>query len=130
MEQTSGVKKRILIIEDEKFLRDLYVQVLTDEGYEVTGAADGEEGINAIKNNNYDLVLTDILMPKLNGIDLLKKIKAENPQVLLNTKIVLLTNLGQESTISEGLKIGAAGCLVKSDYTPDKLVEIIKKYLN
>ena len=76
-EQTK--KSRILVVEDETFLRDLYVEILADEGYEVDTAADGAEGLKKIQMGGYDLILLDIVLPKMDGIEILKNIKA-NPR--------------------------------------------------
>lgn len=127
MEQTA-VKKRILICEDEKFLRDLYIQILTDEGYEIKSASDGQEAFNAIHEGGYDLILLDILMPKLTGLDVLKKLQVEKP-LKPNKKIIFLTNLGQDSAIAEGISMGVRGYLVKSDYTPDQIIKEVRGFL-
>ncbi|KKR71167.1 MAG: Sigma-54 dependent DNA-binding response regulator [Microgenomates group bacterium GW2011_GWC1_41_8] len=125
-EQTK--KSRILVVEDETFLRDLYVEILADEGYEVDTAADGAEGLKKIQMGGYDLILLDIVLPKMDGIEILKNIKANPPQNK-NGSIVMLTNLGQEAVISEGVSLGVRGHIIKSDYTPDKLIAEVKQLL-
>ena len=125
-EQTK--KSRILVVEDETFLRDLYVEILTDEGFEVEAAADGAEGLKKIQMGGYDLILLDIVLPKMDGIEILKNIKANPPQNK-NGAIVMLTNLGQEAVISEGVSLGVRGHIIKSDYTPDKLIAEVKQLL-
>ena len=125
-EQTK--KSRILVVEDETFLRDLYVEILADEGYEVDTAADGAEGLKKIQMGGYDLILLDIVLPKMDGIEILKNIKANPPQNK-NGAIVMLTNLGQEAVISEGVSLGVRGHIIKSDYTPDKLIAEVKQLL-
>ncbi|MBI4137617.1 response regulator [Candidatus Roizmanbacteria bacterium] len=126
MEETK--KQRILVVEDETFLRDLYVEILMDEGYEVDSAADGDEGLKKIQQGGYDLILLDIVLPKMDGIEILKTIKANPPQNK-NGAIVMLTNLGQEAVISEGVSLGVRGHIIKSDYTPDKLISEVKQLL-
>ncbi|MCR4263191.1 MAG: response regulator [Candidatus Roizmanbacteria bacterium] len=126
MEETK--KSRILVVEDETFLRDLYVEILTDEGYQVDSAADGAEGLKKIQIGGYDLILLDIVLPKMDGIEILKTIKANPPQNK-NGAIVMLTNLGQEAVISEGVSLGVRGHIIKSDYTPDKLLAEVKQLL-
>ena len=128
MKQVTDVKKRILVVEDEKFLRDLYVQILSEEGYEVKPASDGEEGFSAMHEGGYDLVLLDILMPKMTGLDILHKLQ-KNPPLKPNSKIIFLTNLGQDSAIAQGISLGVRGYLVKSDYTPDQIIKEVKNFL-
>jgi DNA-binding response OmpR family regulator len=86
------MSKKILIIEDEEALLDIYVTLLKEEGFEVDGARDGQEGLDKMLTGGYDLVLLDIIMPRLNGRDVLTKYKESAPK-LPNKKIVPLTNL-------------------------------------
>ena len=124
----AGLKKRILVVEDELYLRDLYLEILKEEGFEVDSACDGEEAYEKMKAGGYDLVLLDIMLPKMDGLEVLRKLK-ENKLQNLNKAILLLTNLGQETIISEGVSLGVRGYLIKSDYTPDNLVKEIKEAL-
>ena len=122
-------QKKILIIEDEIFIIELYEHVLTKEGYKVSMATNGEEALNQIKSNpDLDLILLDILLPKLNGIELLRKIKSDNETK--HIKVVLLSNLAQESIISEAFKIGAFGYIRKSSINPYQLSDTIYKILS
>lgn len=120
--------KKILLVEDEFFIRDLYERYLTKNGYEVISAIDGEDGLNKAMDNKVDLILLDIMMPKLTGLEVLKKIKSEE-NVSKDTPIYLLTNLGQESIIKEAFKLGAEGYLLKAKMLPKQIVEEIKKIL-
>lgn len=124
-----GKKQRILIVEDDKLLRDLYFELLSDEGYEVDQAANGEEGEQRIQEGGYDLVLLDIMLPKIDGLQILKDLKDHSPKKK-NGPIVLLTNLGQDATIKEGLGSGAAAYLIKSSLTPDQVLQEVKTFLN
>lgn len=129
-EQTNGNgNKKILVVEDEVYLRDLYIEILKQEGYNVDSAAEGEEAFSKMKTGGYDLVLLDIMLPKMDGIQILKKLKEEKPEKP-NKSVLLLTNLGQETIISEGVSLGVRGYLIKSDYTPDQLLAEVKKALN
>jgi len=123
-----SVKKKILVVEDERFLRDLYVQILTEEGYLMTPAEDGEEALKYLQEGGFDLVLLDIMLPKLNGIEILRKLKGQ-PPLNPNKEIVLLTNLGQDALVAEGISLGVRGYLIKSDYTPDQIIAEVKKIL-
>ena len=120
-------QERILIVDDDQLLRELYVDILTTEGYVVDQARNGEEGFKKIKEGGYGLVLLDIIMPKLNGLDIMRQIKTDPPKNP-NKKIVFLTNLDNEEQIREALKLGN-GYLIKSQITPGNLVEEVQTYL-
>jgi len=122
--------KRILVVEDDQFLRDLYVEILTSAGYQVEQAPDGESGYNLIKKGGYDLVLLDIMLPKLDGISILRKIQQETPPETPNQIVVVLSNLGQESVIAEAVNLGARGYMIKSDLTPEQALNEVKRYLS
>jgi len=126
--QTAPVKK-ILIVEDDKYLRDLYVEILQDEGFFVENAADGEEGYKKIFHGGYDLVLLDIMLPKMSGLTILQKMKEETPPLSPNGMIVILSNVGQETTIAKAIALGARGYMIKSDYTPNKVINKIQEFL-
>lgn len=122
-------KKRILVVEDERYLRELYIEILQTEGYEVDCAADGEEGYQALYNGGYDLVLLDIILPKMDGLKILQKLARETPPKKPNGAIIILSNLGQDTFITEGVALGARGYMIKSDYTPDQIIAEVKNYL-
>jgi CheY-like chemotaxis protein len=117
--------KKILLIEDEFFIRDLYERYLKKSGYEVLTAVDGEDGLNKALNNQVDLILLDIMMPKMTGIEVLEKIKQDN-SIGKNTPVYLLTNQVQESIIKEAFKLGAEGYLIKAQLLPKQIVEEIQ----
>ncbi len=120
--------KKILVAEDDEFLRQLYSDVLRGEGYTVEVAMDGEEALKKIQEGGWDLVLLDIIMPKLSGLDVMKKAK-ESPQPLnLNKSIVFLTNLDKGEEIKEALILGN-GYLIKSQITPGDLLKEVQLYL-
>lgn len=119
-------QKKILIVEDDLFIRELYERTLTQAGYAVVTAADGEEGLKLAKDAP-DLVLLDIMLPKVHGIDVLKKLKED--QTTKNLPIVMLTNLGQENIMNEAFKIGAAGYLVKMRFEPQEIVNYVQEFL-
>lgn len=118
----------ILIIEDDYFIRELYERQLNKRGYSVVSAADGAEGLVKAAEVNPNLILLDIMLPKLNGLDLLGTLKAK-PETQ-NIPVVLLTNLGQESVIKEGFKLGAKGYLIKSAYTPEQIINEVESFLS
>lgn len=123
-------QKRILVVEDEQVLRDLYVQILRDAGYLVEQAEDGELALAALVRGGYDAVLLDIILPKLDGLKILEKLARETPPQKPNRVVIILSNLGQEDVIAKSISLGAQGYMIKSDFTPDQVVKQIKYYLD
>ncbi|MCL4387173.1 MAG: response regulator [Patescibacteria group bacterium] len=123
------MSQRILVVEDDQFLRELYEELLTDEGYEVEVAADGDEGLTKASTGGYQLVLLDIMLPKRDGLEILRQLK-DNPPKEQNGPVVLLTNLGQDAIIKEGFDLGAVGYLIKSAMTPDQVLHEVGTFLN
>ena len=121
--------QRILVVEDDQFLRELYNELLRDEGYDVDLAPDGEDGLAKILKGGYDLVLLDIMLPKIDGLEVLRRVKKQTTQTP-NGAVVLLTNLGQDSIIKEGFNLGASGYLIKSAMNPDQVLAEVKVFLN
>lgn len=119
---------RILVVEDDQFLRDLYNELLTEEGYTVELAGDGEEGHMKASAGGFDLVLLDIMLPKIDGLEVLRRLKNTPPKVH-NGPVVLLTNLGQDAIIKEGFSLGATGYIIKSAMTPDQVLNEVKVFL-
>lgn len=120
--------KKILIIEDDKFLRDLITQKLKKEGFGVAEAVDGEKGLKKIKAEKPDLVLLDLILPGIDGFEVLAKAK-EDP-VLAEVPVIILSNLGQKDDIERGLRLGAVDYLIKAHFTPGEIIEKIKKALS
>lgn len=124
---TQGETKKILIIEDEVTLRELYVQILIKEGYSVESASNGDEGYKLLSEKSYDLVLLDIILPKMDGLQILEKFKQEGKQI--SGAVVLLTNLSQDLVLSKAKEFGVRGYMVKSDLTPAEILTEVKGYL-
>lgn len=118
---------KILIIEDDKFMRELLTRKLQGEGMEVGVAQDGEEAIKKIKEELPKLVLLDLILPGLNGFEVLKEIKS-NPATA-KIPVIILSNLGQTEEVEKGLKLGADDYLIKAHFTPDEIVDKIRKVL-
>lgn len=119
--------KKILIVEDDKFLRELIKRKLIGEGFEVVEAIDGEEALKKVKEEKVDLVLLDLILPSIDGFEVLSRIK-ENPD-LVSLPVIILSNLGQREEIERGLKLGAVDYLVKAHFTPGEIIEKIKSIL-
>jgi DNA-binding response OmpR family regulator len=115
--------KKILLVEDDFSIRELYQRVLADTHYNVITADDGVEGLKAVNENNPDLILLDIMMPRMNGIDVLKELKA-NPKTA-QIPVVLLSNLGQESVTNKAKELGAKAYIIKIKITPPELIQRI-----
>lgn len=121
------IGKRILIVEDEQDIRELYAEILREEGFEVSEAWNGEVGLTHALSGKYDLLLLDIMLPKVDGLQILKEIK-KKPE-LAKIPVVLLTNLGSDAVIREGFALGAQSYIIKSEYTPDQVVDEVKKVI-
>lgn len=122
------LSKKICLIEDEDFIRDLYKRQLDQNGFSTDAFSNGTTGLGAIQKNEYDLILLDIMLPDMNGLEILKKIKEAG--LAKKVPIVFLTNLGQDTIIQEGYKLGAVGYLIKASLTPDQLIQEIMNFLN
>lgn len=120
--------KRILLIEDDQFTRDLYIDVFNASGYEMDSAPDGEAGLVKAKEGGYDLILLDVMMPKLDGLGVLKGLKS-SPAKKANGPIILCTNLAHDPVVKEALETGAKDYIVKAEYNPDELLTKLKTYL-
>ncbi len=119
---------KILIVEDDQFLREFYQELLAGEGYTVDAAEDGQVGSEKAKLGGYDLILLDIMLPKEDGLGVLRDLKVAPPGQK-NGPIVVLTNLGQDSIIKQAFALGAAGYLIKSAMNPDEVLTEVKSYL-
>lgn len=118
---------KILIVEDDELLREVYSDTLTGEGYTIDTAEDGEEAYTKMSQGGWDLVLLDIIIPKMSGLDVAQKIK-ENPPTIPIKAMVFLTNLDKGEEIKTALQLGN-GYLIKSQITPGDLVREVKVYL-
>lgn len=117
-------KKRVLIIEDDIPLLDLYDKKFTARGYEVIRAEDGVKGLAATEKENPDIILLDIMLPMMNGFEVLKRIKKNEKTAKM--PIVILSNYGEMPNITEGLLGGAAEYLIKVEHTPEEVVEVVE----
>ncbi len=121
------VNTKILIIEDDKFLRDLAIQKLSKEHLQVVTAVDGEQGIVVAERELPDIILLDILLPGIDGFEVLKRLRS-NP-VFAKTRVAMLSNFGQREDIDRALHAGADQFFIKANYTLDEIVEEIKKMI-
>src|SRR3990167_2479555 len=119
---------RILVVEDEQYLRDLYTDILAEEGYSVESAEDGNQGLEKIKKGGWDLVLLDIILPGIDGIEIMKQVKRYPPANPIK-KVIFITNLDKDKEMGQAQALGD-GYIIKSQITPDVLIGKIKTYLN
>lgn len=118
---------KILLVEDEPSIRDLYSRQLTKAGFTVIQAEDGNKALAALKETTFEVILLDIMLPGINGLQVLREFKTQNPNS--STKVILLTNLGQDTVIKEGFTLGAVAYLIKASYTPDQVVAEVNNIL-
>lgn len=120
------MKKKILLIEDEELLTDLLQRKLTQEGYEVLTARDGEEGLKMIKEIKPNLILLDIIMPKKNGFEVMEEIIKDKE--LKKIPIIIISNSGQPVELDRARKLGAKDWLIKTQFDPQEvLIKVTKQ---
>ncbi len=119
---------KILIVEDDQFIREMYTLILTKEGYEVTEAPDGAAGLVEARKGGFDCILLDLMMPQVDGLTVLQELK-DNPPKQKNGPIIVLSNLAYSDAKEKALKLGAADFLVKADLDPKEVREAVGKAL-
>ncbi|RMD58846.1 response regulator [Candidatus Parcubacteria bacterium] len=124
---SKAIKAKILLAEDDRFISLAYKDGLSRAGFEVVHAQDGEEAILKIKKEKPDLILLDLIMPDVNGFEVLKEIKQDKE--LSKIPVIILSNLGQDADIEKGKKLGAADYLIKANVSISEVVEKIKQFL-
>lgn len=118
------MKKNILIVEDDEFFRDLLKKKLLSLGFNILEAANGEDGVEQTKQKKPDLIILDLLLPNIDGFEVLSKVKANADTSLI--PIIIVSNLGQQEDVERGLKLGAADYLIKSQFDIESIVAKIK----
>lgn len=120
--------KQILVVDDDAYIRDLYGEILQSAGYTVTYAVDGKEAFDYMKKGGFDLILLDVMLPQMDALAVLKALEKQ-PPVRPNGPIILLTNLAQDPTITELMRLGASAYVIKVDLTPDQVIAKVKELL-
>ena len=120
---------RVLIVEDEEYLRDIYYEILSEEGFYVETAQEGNEGLAKVKQGGWDLILMDVILPNIDGIEIIRRVKTNEPPEKPNKKIIFLTNLDKDKEMGQALSLGD-GYIIKSQITPDVLMGKIRTYLS
>ncbi len=121
------IKQKVALIEDDKVLSKVIYEELCEAGFDVLPAYDGEEGLELVKRENPDLVLLDIVLPKKYGLDVLRELK-ENPATK-NIAVIIITMLGRDDDIKQGIKLGATDYIVKSQHAITEITEKVKNFL-
>ncbi len=127
-EDISGGTK-VLLVEDDSFLRDICYKKLKKEGFNVVVAVDGEEAVKKVDDFRPAIVLLDIILPVMDGFEVLKEIRSHKDKAIKNLPIIMLTNLGQEEDNKKALDLGASDYLVKAHFTTEEIVKKIKSQL-
>jgi DNA-binding response OmpR family regulator len=115
----------ILCIEDEHFIAELYARALTKAGYNMTVALDGQQGLDLALTNNYDVILLDLMVPSITGVEILKRLRDPSLNPPIKARILITTNLEQRDSMREEIEKNADGYIIKAEITPRELVEII-----
>src|SRR3989344_4248536 len=121
------MSKILLIIEDDPYVRRVYERLFKFSGYEVEFAENGRVGLKRAKILIPELILLDILLPDMNGLEILAELK-KDPEVS-SVPVIMLTNLGDDQTIRKATELNADGYIVKSSAPPEKLLKMVDKYL-
>jgi DNA-binding response OmpR family regulator len=124
---TQSTDRSILCIEDEQFIGELYSRALTKAGYQVTVIADGVKALEAAQANSYDIILLDLMIPNLTGIEILRALRNPARVPPIHAKIIIITNLEQREEVRSEIEKQADGYLVKAEMTPRELVKFIEK---
>jgi DNA-binding response OmpR family regulator len=122
------MSKTILFIEDESALQKTFGEILKQEGYEMISALDGEVGLRLAKDKKPDLILLDLILPKVHGFEVLKRLKEDKETK--GIPVIVLTNLEGMEDVNRAIELGATTYLVKAQYSLEELVEKIKKTLS
>ncbi|NCO10395.1 response regulator [Candidatus Saccharibacteria bacterium] len=116
----------ILIVEDDRFIGEMYVRSLKKAGYDVDWMVDGNDGLIAARNKAYDLLLLDVMLPERRGGDILNALRGKE-DLIPNTKVVVLTNFEQDDDSRAEMEKHADGYLIKAEITPSKLLSVIER---
>jgi CheY-like chemotaxis protein len=123
--QISNGARKILVVEDEEIMIDLLQRKLTDVGYEVLVAKDGEEGLKAMREVKPDLILLDIIMPKLGGLEVMEEMNKDKE--LKKIPVIVISNSGQPVELDKAQKLGAKDWLIKTEFEPQEVIDKVKK---
>lgn len=121
-------KPKVVIVEDDKNLLDLYAYQFKNAGFDVIKAEDGRQGLSTIMSEKPDLVILDIMLPKLDGLSMLKELRL-SPGSVGRTPVIVLTALSDKAFADEAMRLGANEYFIKTEFMPNKMMDKIKKHL-
>ncbi len=121
-------KPKILFVEDDGFLASIYAPKFELEGFEVSAATNGEDGLKLVQKDRPDIILLDLLMPKMDGFEMLERLKADD--ATKSIPVLVLTNLGQKEDVERCIKLGAAGYMIKAHSLPHETVKRVNEILH
>lgn len=116
--------KTILILEDDRFIGEMYARSLKKAGYDVDWMVDGNDGLIAARNKEYDLILLDVMLPERKGTEILEALRGTE-NLIPHSKVIVLTNFEQDDESRRAMEANADGYLIKAEITPKKLLEVI-----
>ncbi|MBF1033216.1 MAG: response regulator [Candidatus Nanosynbacter sp.] len=119
--------KTILCVEDDRFIGEMYVRSLQKAGYDVTWVVDGNDGLVAARNQNFDLIILDLMLPEQRGDQILDALRNNNVDLVPNSKILIMTNFEQDEASRKSVMSRVDGYLIKADITPRNLIEVVKQ---
>ena len=119
--------KTILCVEDDRFIGEMYVRSLQKAGYDVTWVVDGNDGLVAARNQNFDLIILDLMLPEKRGDQILDALRNNNVDLVPNSKILIMTNFEQDEASRKSVMSRVDGYLIKADITPRNLIEVVKQ---
>lgn len=119
--------KKVLCIEDEHFISELYARALTKAGYQVDIQLDGQKGLAAAQTDQYDIILLDLMIPNITGIEVLRTLRDPVKTPKMHARIIITTNLEQRDDVRADIESHADGYLVKAEITPRELVEFLSR---
>lgn len=119
--------KTILIIEDDRFIGEMYVRSLNKAGYQVDWMVDGNDGLIAARNKPYDVILLDVMLPERRGSEILQILRGGVDDLIPGSKVIVLTNFDQSEQARQDMERHADGYLIKAEITPKKLLAVIQK---
>lgn len=117
--------KKVLCIEDEHFISELYVRALTRAGYDVTVEVDGQRGLDLARTDQFDIILLDLMIPTITGTEVLRSLRNPGVTPKIRAKIIITTNLEQREDLREEIEHQADGYVVKAEITPHELVDLL-----
>lgn len=119
--------KTILCVEDDRFIGEMYIRSLQKAGYDVTWVVDGNDGLVAARNQNFDLIILDLMLPEQRGDQILDALRNNNVDLVPNSKILIMTNFEQDEASRKSVMSRVDGYLIKADITPRNLIEVVKQ---